>query len=64
MIPDEEIKKQLNVKVVDENIWFIMTDTVYKISPYMAFRFSVFLEQALLEYKKQSGKTLDHDFSR
>ena len=66
MIEDSEIRKIINVQSTDAGIEisFASGSWYLTLSPYQAYRFSVFLDRALLDHKARTGKTLDKEFAR
>jgi hypothetical protein len=66
MIPDEEIRKIMDFKAIPSGIEvkIVGLRTWLKISIYHAYRISVFLDRAILDYKALTGKSIDEEFLR
>lgn len=65
MIDDIEIKKIINAQSTDAGIRISWENGTWwlTLSPYHAYRFSVFLDRAILDHKARTGKTIDEDFA-
>jgi hypothetical protein len=65
MIPDEEVKKIINATGTRNGVVLTFCDgTTILLQRYVAFRFSMFLDRALLDSCALSGKKLDEGFAR
>ena len=64
MIPDDEIRKKYNVIGNNQGVKIVFGELNIDMTPYEAFRFSQFLNRAILDYKRISGKSVDEGFAK
>lgn len=63
MISDADIQKKAWASGTRDGITLMLEKQVFLLSRYEAFRFSRFLENAILESCRLSGKKVDEEFA-
>lgn len=64
MIPDEEIRKLYKAEATEKGVTITIKEIPYELTAYEAFRFSTFLDRAIMDACAISGKKVDSDFAR
>jgi len=64
MIPDEEIRKVFDAEGEEAGVVMTIHGKPFALDRYTAFRFSRFLDRAILDSCIKSGKKIDEGFAR